>query len=64
MLAPRASRVVGRADDRRSGSRLLAAVALIDLASGSRQLLCAGMIQSVAVRAGMARTPGGVLVAA
>ena len=42
----------------------LAAVALIDLASGSRQLLCASVIQSVAVRAGVARTPSGLLVAA
>jgi hypothetical protein len=45
-------------------SRLLAAVALIDLASGSRQLLCASVIQAVAVRAGVERTPGGVLLAA
>jgi hypothetical protein len=42
----------------------LAAVALIDLASGSRQLLCASVIESVAVRAGVARTPAGVLLAA
>jgi hypothetical protein len=44
--------------------RVLAAVALIDLASGSRQLVCASVIQAVAVRAGVARTPGGVLLAA
>ena len=44
--------------------RPLAAVALIDLASGSRQLLCASVIQAVAVRAGVARTPAGVLLAA
>jgi SEC-C motif len=44
--------------------RLLAAVALIDLASGSRQLLCASVIEAVAVRAGVARTPAGVLLAA
>lgn len=44
--------------------RLLAAVALIDLASGSRQLLCASVVQSVAVRAGVARTPAGVMLAA
>ena len=43
---------------------LLAAVAVIDLASGSRQLVCASVIQAVAVRAGVARTPGGVLLAA
>ena len=44
--------------------RLLAAVALIDLASGSRQLFGASVIQAVAVRAGVARTPAGVLLAA
>src|SRR3954453_14397518 len=47
----------------RCGQRL-AAVAVIDLASGSRQLFCASVIQAVAVRAGVARTPGGVLLAA
>ncbi len=55
--------VIGMRDAGRCG-RLLAAVALIDLASGSRELLCASVIQSVAVRAGVARTPGGVLLAA
>jgi hypothetical protein len=44
--------------------RLLAGVALIDLASGSRQLLCASVIRAVAVRGGVARTPAGVLLAA
>ena len=44
--------------------RRLAAVALVDLASGSRQLLSASVIQAAAVRAGMARTPGGVVLAA
>jgi hypothetical protein len=53
-----AARDAGRCD------RLLAAVALIDLASGSRQLFGASVIQAVAVRAGVARTPGGVLLAA
>jgi len=42
----------------------LAAVAIVDLASGSRQLVCASAIESVAVRAGVARTPGGLLLAA
>ena len=37
---------------------------VIDLASGSWQLLCASVIEAVAVRAGVARTPGGVLLAA
>jgi len=55
--------VIALRDAGRCG-RLLAAVALIDLASGSRQLLCASVIQAVAVRAGVARTPGGVLLAA
>ena len=53
-----ARRERGKLDDQ------LAATALIDLASGSRQLLCASVIQSVAVRAGVARTPAGVLLAA
>src|SRR5829696_9718553 len=55
--------VIATRDAGRCG-RLLAAVALIDLASGSRQLLCASVIQAVAVRAGVERTPGGVLLAA
>jgi hypothetical protein len=55
--------VIALRDAGRCGRRL-AAVALIDLASGSRQLLCASVIQAVAVRAGVARTPGGVLLAA
>ena len=42
----------------------LAGDAVIDLASGSRQLFCASLIEAVAVRAGVARTPGGVLLAA
>jgi hypothetical protein len=55
--------VIAARDGGRCG-RLLAAVALIDLASGSRQLLCASVIQAVAVRAGVARTPAGILLAA
>src|SRR5215213_6924611 len=55
--------VIAMRDAGRCG-RLLAAVALIDLASGSRQLLGASVIQAVAVRAGVARTPAGVLLAA
>ena len=60
----RLARAVVAARDAGRCGRRLAAVALIDLASGSRQLLCAGVIQAVAVRAGVARTPGGVLLAA
>jgi len=58
-----AGAVIAARDAGRCGRRL-AAVALIDLASGSRQLLCASLIQAVAVRAGVARTPAGVLLAA
>jgi SEC-C motif len=42
----------------------LAAAALIDLACDSRALLGASLVQAVAVRAGVARTPAGVLLAA
>jgi SEC-C motif len=42
----------------------LAAAAVIDLASGSCGLLGASLVQAVAVRAGVARTPAGVLLAA
>lgn len=44
--------------------RKLAAAALIDLASGSRQLFAASLLEAAAVRAGIARTPGGLLLAA
>lgn len=55
--------VIALRDRGRLGERL-AAVAVIDLASGSRQLVCASVIESVAVRAGVARTPSGLLLAA
>jgi hypothetical protein len=42
----------------------LAATALIDLASESRELIAASLLQAVAVRAGAARTPAGILLAA
>ena len=60
----RLARAVIAARDAGRCGRLLAAVALIDLGSGSRQLLCASVIQAVAVRAGVARTPAGILLAA
>lgn len=44
--------------------RRLAAAALIDLASESRLLLGAGLLEAVAVRVGAARTPAGILIAA
>ena len=55
--------VIVQRDADRCGPRL-AAVAVIDLASGSRRLFGASVIQAVAVRAGVVRTPGGVLLAA
>ena len=55
--------VIALRDAGRLGRRL-AAVAVVDVASGSRQLLCASVIQAAAVQAGMARTPGGVVLAA
>ncbi len=42
----------------------LAAAALLDLGSDSRWLLRAGLLEAVAVRAGVARTPAGILLAA
>jgi hypothetical protein len=42
----------------------LAAAALIDLASGSRELLCASLLEAIAVRVGATRTPGGIVLAA
>ncbi len=42
----------------------LAAAALVDLASSSRQLLRRSVLEAVAVRVGAVRTPGGLIVAA
>jgi hypothetical protein len=42
----------------------LAAAALVDLASSSRQLLRRSVLEAVAVRVGAVRTPGGLMVAA
>jgi hypothetical protein len=42
----------------------LAATALIDLASASRGLVGGSLLRAVAVRAGAARTPAGILLAA
>jgi hypothetical protein len=42
----------------------LAAAAVLNLASGSRGLLGASLVQAAAVRAGAARTPAGILLAA
>ena len=53
-----AARASGRLGDK------LAAAALIDLASESREMVGVSLLQAVAVRAGAARTPAGVLLAA
>jgi hypothetical protein len=53
-----AARASGRLGDK------LVATALIDLASESREMVGASLLQAVAVRAGAARTPAGVLLAA
>lgn len=53
-----ALRATNRLDD------TVAAAALIDLASESRELVAASLLQAVAVRAGATRTPGGILLAA
>ena len=42
----------------------LAAAALVDLGSGSLQLLRRSVLEAVAVRVGAMRTPGGLVVAA
>ncbi len=44
--------------------RRLAAAALLDLASGSRILMRAALLEAIAVKVGAARTPAGVLLAA
>ena len=53
-----ALRAAGRLDAK------LAATALIDLAGESREMVGASLLQAVAVRAGAARTPAGILLAA
>jgi len=58
-----AKAVIARADAR-AIDRLLAAAALVDLGSGSRRFLRAGLLEAVAVRVGVERTPGGILLAA
>lgn len=45
-------------------NRVLAAAALVDLGSESRRFLRAGLLEGVAVRVGVARTPGGLVLAA
>jgi SEC-C motif len=51
-------RATGRVDPE------LAAAALIDLASGSRELVSAALLEAAAVRGGAVSTPAGILLAA
>ncbi len=60
----RLARAVIALRDRGRVRQKVAATALIDLASGSRVLLGACLLQALAVRVGAARTPAGVLLAA
>jgi SEC-C motif-containing protein len=60
----RLARAVLAATEAGQIDRQLAAAALIELASDSRMMLRASVLQAVAVRAGLARTPGGLRLAA
>jgi hypothetical protein len=64
LVRARLARGVIAARERGAVDGELAAAALIDLASGSRQLLCASVIEAVAVRVGVTRTPSGLVLAA
>jgi hypothetical protein len=55
--------VIARAEAGSVNDRL-ANAALVDLGSDSRRLLRAGLLEAVAVRVGVARTPAGILLAA
>lgn len=55
--------VIARAEAGVIDSRM-AAAALVDLGSGSRRFLRRSLLEAVAVRVGVARTPGGILLAA
>ena len=55
--------VIARAEAGMIDSQM-AAAALVDLGSGSRRFLRRGLLEAVAVRVGVARTPGGILLAA
>ena len=60
----RLARAVIAQERRETISHRLAAAALVDLASRSRQLLRRSVLEAVAVRVGAVRTPGGLMVAA
>ena len=60
----RLARAVLAATEAGQIDRQLAAAALIELASDSHMILRASVLQAVAVRAGLARTPGGLRLAA
>jgi cytosine/adenosine deaminase-related metal-dependent hydrolase len=56
--AVRALEAAGRVDPH------VAALAMIDLEGGARSLLTASLVQAASIATGVARTPGGLLVAA
>jgi hypothetical protein len=65
--SPERARLAGAVMALRAAGSLdakLAAAAVIDLASDSRGLIGASLLQAAAVRAGAARTPAGILLAA
>ena len=64
LLRARLARAVIALERRGTIGHRLAAAALVDLASSSRQLLRRSVLEAVAVRVGAVRTPGGLVVAA
>ena len=64
LLRARLARAVMALERRGTIGHRLAAAALVDLASSSRQLLRRSVLEAVAVRVGAVRTPGGLVVAA
>jgi hypothetical protein len=64
LVRARLARAVMVLERRGTIGHRLAAAALVDLASSSRQLLRRSVLEAVAVRVGAVRTPGGLVVAA
>jgi hypothetical protein len=64
LLPAQLARAVMALERRGTIGHRLAAVAVVDLASSSRQLLRRSVLEAVAVRVGAVRTPGGLVVAA
>jgi hypothetical protein len=64
LLPAQLARAVMALERRGTIGHPLAAAAVVDLASSSRQLLRRSVLEAVAVRVGAERTPGGLVVAA